>query len=392
VRSVVIAALGVVVAVLAVLVLVAVVRRHRLLHGPSRRAHVPVVIGLPAVAVAAVLQAPLELLEAQSLVAVLNSGVMQAVTQFALPVAFVLGALRLRLTRAAVTGTLLELGPLPSPAALELALRRRLGDETLQVLRWSPALEDFVDRDGRVVSTDDDGDVVVSALEREGRLVAGVLQDPVLWKAVAGAVQVALESDAVRAELIAHDPSAADLPTGEVTFLFVDIEGSTLLLEQLGERYADLLSTFRQCARESTTVHGGVVVDARGDEVFASFSAATSAVHAAADLQHRLEATAWPEGVAVWARMGLHTGRPTVTREGYVGADVHRAARVMAAAAGGQVLVSEAVVQAVGEGRVETVPLGRFLLRGLAQPSELFQLVMPGLPARSFAEPRARRA
>ena len=397
-RSVLLAVLVVVVAALAVLVLVAVVRRHRLLQGPSRRAHVPVVVGLPVLAVWTSLIAPSALLEADSVLAVLNSGVLQAFPQFALPVAFLLGALRMRLARAAVTGALLELGPLPSPAALELALRRRLGDEALQVLHWSPTLDGFVDGDGRVVPADDGGNVVVTALEREGRLVAGVLhdrallQDPVLVEAITGAVQVALESDSVRAELIDHDPSAADLPAGEVTFLFADIEGSTLLLEQLGERYANLLSAFRRCARASTTVHNGAVVDARGDEVFAAFSTATAAVHAAADMQLRLAETAWPGDVTVRARMGLHTGRPTVTMEGYVGADVHRAARVMAAASGGQVLLSETVVRAVDDGPVETVPLGRFMLRGLAQPSELFELVVPGLPRRAFAEPRAQRA
>jgi hypothetical protein len=106
--------------------------------------------------------------------------------------------MRMRLTGAAVTGAL-ELGPLPSPATLELGLRRRLQDEAIQVLHWSPTLDGFVDSDGRVVSTDDGGHVVVTALEREGRLVAGVLhdrallQDPVLVEAIAGAVKVALE-------------------------------------------------------------------------------------------------------------------------------------------------------------------------------------------------------
>src|SRR5687768_3679789 len=126
-----------------------------------------------------------------------------------------------------------------------------------------------------------------------------------------------------------------DLPRGTVTFLFTDIDGSTRLLHELGDQYADVLAEHRRLLREAFGRHGGAEVDTQGDAFFYAFARATDAVAAADTGQRALEAT------RVRVRMGIHTGEPAVTDEGYVGMDVHRAARVMSTGHGGQVVISE---------------------------------------------------
>src|ERR671932_1625119 len=130
-------------------------------------------------------------------------------------------------------------------------------------------------------------------------------------------------------------PGVAELPTGTVTFLFTDIEGSTRLLHELGERYADVLADHRRVLRDAFARHGGVEVDTQGDAFFVAFAQASAALAAAAEARDALIDT------PIRVRIGLHTGEPVVTEEGYVGIDVHRAARIMGAAHGGQVLLSE---------------------------------------------------
>jgi class 3 adenylate cyclase len=125
------------------------------------------------------------------------------------------------------------------------------------------------------------------------------------------------------------------LPSGTVTLLFTDIEGSTRLLHEQGDRYAGLLAEHRRVLRGAFSRNGGVEVDTQGDSFFVAFARAGDAL-AAAD-----EAEAAMAGGPVSVRVGIHTGEPTLTEEGYVGIDVHRAARIMTAAHGGQVLVSE---------------------------------------------------
>src|SRR5712691_8262802 len=126
-----------------------------------------------------------------------------------------------------------------------------------------------------------------------------------------------------------------DLPTGTVTLLFTDIEGSTLLLQQMGERYAEMLATCRQLLRTAFQQWNGFEVDTQGDAFFVVFARASDAISAAVAAQRALNAHSWPEGVAVRVRMGLHTGEPSLV-EGYVGLDVHYAARLMSAGHGGQ--------------------------------------------------------
>ena len=125
------------------------------------------------------------------------------------------------------------------------------------------------------------------------------------------------------------------LPSGVVTLLFTDIEGSTRLLHELGDGYGDALDDHRRVLRAACAAHDGVEVDTQGDAFFMAFARASDAAAAAVDAQRGLA-----DG-PVRVRMGLHTGEPRVTEEGYVGIDVHRAARIAAAGHGGQILVSQ---------------------------------------------------
>ena len=135
---------------------------------------------------------------------------------------------------------------------------------------------------------------------------------------------------------------AAEQPCGTVSFLFSDVEGSTRLLRTLGsERYAEVLARHRLLLREAFAAHGGYEVDCEGDRFFVAFEAAVQAVGAAAEAQHALDREAWPGAVEVRVRMGIHSGEPLLAPPKYVGLDVHRAARLTAAAHGGQVLVSQ---------------------------------------------------
>jgi predicted ATPase/class 3 adenylate cyclase len=157
------------------------------------------------------------------------------------------------------------------------------------------------------------------------------------------------------------------LPSGTVTLLFTDIEGSTRLLHDLGERYADVLAEHHRLLREAILRHGGVEVDTQGDAFFVAFARATDAVAAARDAQDALA------GGLVRVRMGIHTGEPAVTDEGYVGIDVHRAARIMGAGHGGQVLLSETTRQLLDAGP-ELLELGDHRLKDLTAPQRLYQL------------------
>jgi predicted ATPase len=158
-----------------------------------------------------------------------------------------------------------------------------------------------------------------------------------------------------------------DLPTGTVTFLFTDIEGSTRLLRELGEQYPDVLAEHNRLLRETFSRHGGLEVGTQGDSFFVAFADAGSAVAAAEEVQAALA-----DG-PVRVRIGIHTGEAVVTDEGYVGIDVHRAARIMSAGHGGQVLLSESTRQRL-EGNGELLDLGEHRLKDLGAPHRLFQL------------------
>ena len=157
----------------------------------------------------------------------------------------------------------------------------------------------------------------------------------------------------------------ADLPAGTVTFLFTDIEGSTRLLHELGDAYADELAAHRHALRDAFTRHGGVEVDTQGDAFFVAFARAGKALAAAADAQRALKGP-------IRVRIGLHTGEPLLTEEGYVGIDVHRAARIAAVGNGGQVLISQATRDLVGA--EELRDLGEHRLKDLTAPERIYQL------------------
>jgi class 3 adenylate cyclase len=133
----------------------------------------------------------------------------------------------------------------------------------------------------------------------------------------------------------------SSLPSGTVTFLFTDIEGSTALLRELGDGYADVLARERSILREMLGAAGGSEIDTQGDAFFFSFTRAREAVAGAVAAQRALAEHDWPNGIEVKVRMGLHTGEPSVGEEGYVGLDVVRAARICSAGHGGQILLSE---------------------------------------------------
>ncbi len=163
-----------------------------------------------------------------------------------------------------------------------------------------------------------------------------------------------------------------ELPTGTVTFLFTDIEGSTTLLDHLGaERYAEALAQHRRVVRAAFGRHGGVEVDTQGDAFFVAFPTAPAAIEAAEEAQRAL-ATG-----PIRVRMGIHTGSPHVTEEGYVGADVHRAARIAAVAHGGQVVVSSTTAELVDPSALRE--LGEHRLKDLTRPQQLHQLLGDGL-------------
>jgi len=176
----------------------------------------------------------------------------------------------------------------------------------------------------------------------------------------------------------------AGLPTGTVTLLFTDIEGSTRLLDELGDAYAGALGEHRRVLRQAFTRHGGVEVDTQGDAFFVAFARARDALGAAVAAQRGLASVSWPAGVEVRVRMGLHTGEAALRGAQYVGLDVHRAARICAAGHGGQVLISgatrELVADAVPPG-VGLRDLGRYALRDIARPEHLFEVVAEDLAA-----------
>src|SRR4051794_1243968 len=154
------------------------------------------------------------------------------------------------------------------------------------------------------------------------------------------------------------------LPAGTVTFLFTDIEGSTRLLSELGERYADVLAEHRRLLREAFARHGGVEIDTQGDAFFVAFPTAPGALEAAAEAQAVMTGP-------VHVRMGLHTGPPLARGAGYVGAAVPRAARIAAAAHGGQVVVSSSTASLVD---AELRALGEHRFKDLAAPERVSQL------------------
>ncbi|MDX6324400.1 MAG: hypothetical protein QOK15_754, partial [Nocardioidaceae bacterium] len=174
----------------------------------------------------------------------------------------------------------------------------------------------------------------------------------------------------------------SELPRGSVTLLFSDIEGSTALLKRLGPAYTEALDGHRDVLRAAWADHGGTELGTEGDSFFVAFGDPFDAVAAATQGQRDLAAHGWPAGDQVRVRMGIHTGTPAVHAGGYVGMDVHRAARIAAAAHGGQIVISSLTAELVRGSLPDGVSLrdlGGHQLKDLPAPEHLYQVSVEGL-------------
>jgi class 3 adenylate cyclase len=192
------------------------------------------------------------------------------------------------------------------------------------------------------------------------------------------------ERERLQGEMRAGSTDAAALPVGFVTFLLTDIEASTALLRTMGDAYADVLAEVRGIVRTAIVRGKGYEVDARADEFFAVFVDPMSALEAAMRIQRALAKRTWGDRQTCRVRIGLHSGRPTLTDTGYIGLSVHAAARVCQAGHGGQILVSTRARRALRDvmpAAVHLRSLGRHELPGLARPETLYQVEADGLAA-----------
>ena len=168
------------------------------------------------------------------------------------------------------------------------------------------------------------------------------------------------------------------MPTGTVTFLFSDIEGSTRLVQRIGDRYTSILETQQRLLRDAFGAHGGTELGTEGDSFFVVFPTAPEAVAAAVDAQRAVAEYSWPDDATIRIRMGLHTGEGTLGGDNYIGLDVNRAARIAGVAYGGQVLISEStrslVEPTLGPG-MSLLDLGSHRLKDLLQPERIYQVV-----------------
>ncbi len=174
----------------------------------------------------------------------------------------------------------------------------------------------------------------------------------------------------------------AELPVGTVTFLFTDIEGSTRLVQEIGDRYRSVLEIHHSILRRAIVAHHGVEISTEGDAFFAVFPSAVHAVGATIDAQRGLAAADWPDQLGIHVRMGLNTGEAELGGDNYLGVDVNRAARIAAAGHGGQVLLSDstrALVESALPQDVHLRDLGLHRLKDLRGTEHLSQLVIAGL-------------
>jgi len=170
------------------------------------------------------------------------------------------------------------------------------------------------------------------------------------------------------------------LPTGQLTLLFADVEGSTQLLSDVGDRYGPVLSAVRRIERAAVRHAGGYEVDARADELFAVFERGPDALNAAVAVQRAMRDHAWPDEREVRVRIGLHTGRPTSTPSGYEGISVNTAARLCSCGHGGQILVSRSARAALADApELELRHLGSYRFRGIPDAHDIYQAVCEDL-------------
>jgi class 3 adenylate cyclase len=187
-----------------------------------------------------------------------------------------------------------------------------------------------------------------------------------------------------------REPEPVAPPSGFVTMLMTDIEGSTALVHRLGDGYGELINEVRALLEDTARRLDGHVVESRADEFFAVFIEPHAALDTAITIQRELRARAWTDGLEVRVRIGIHSGKPTINKANYIGMAVHTAARICDAAHGGQIIVSGATREATMKSRLDGVrfrKLGEHRMRGLPEPVALFQVAARGLAA-SFPEPR----
>jgi DNA-binding NarL/FixJ family response regulator/class 3 adenylate cyclase len=175
-----------------------------------------------------------------------------------------------------------------------------------------------------------------------------------------------------------HSSLVRDLPTGTVTFLFADVEGSTALQQNPSVDYAAAVALLRRLLRDAVAAHGGVEADAVGDEYVAAFADPAASADAAFASQRALRDAEWPGDATVRVRIGLHVGSPSLGEEGYTGVDVVRASRIANAGHGGQIVVSDDLLSTLDG--VPSRDLGEHRLEGLAQPERIHQLLADDLP------------
>lgn len=201
---------------------------------------------------------------------------------------------------------------------------------------------------------------------------------------ITGQLQSEREIGALRSQ------DAVQLPTGFVTMLMTDVEGSTALVQRLGDRYAELINDVRAILRDAALETHGQVVETRADEFFAVFEHPRSALDAAVRIQRQLRERSWAEDLEVLVRIGIHSGYPTINDANYIGMAVHTTARICAAAHGGQILVSGDTRQATKGSPAAGLRfrgLGEYRLRGLPDAVPLFQVATRGLMS-AFPPPR----
>jgi class 3 adenylate cyclase len=317
-----------------------------------------------------------------------------------MPVGFITGQLQSERSNATAGRLVIELGRTGAPGELEQRLRSVLRDPTLTVLHWSDASGAYLDGTGKPVPLPaEDEQRGVTFLERQGRPMTAlvhdptVLNDPGIAETVLAAVRFVVEKELLHGQIQATSTDAAALPTGFVTLLMTDIESSTGLLRRLGDRYGALLNDVRGILRAAVLQASGREIDARADEYFAVFEQPRAAIETAVVIQRALGRRAWPDGLDVRVRVGIHSGRPTLTDVGYIGLAVHTTARVCSAAHGGQIVVSantRAAVRTSLPAGIRFRGLGRHRLPGLPDAETLFQIQAKGLRS-AFPKPRIGR-
>jgi len=198
-----------------------------------------------------------------------------------------------------------------------------------------------------------------------------------------GFIEAQLRTERRRGHADAQAQRVKKLPTGAVTFLMTDIEGSTSILSELGVDYGSLMADVRRVLREKVRRAGGHEVEVHADDFLAAFAKAPAALDAALAIQRRMRDKAWPSKRPVRIRIGIHRGHPTLTQTGYIGLSVHAVARVCQAAHGGQILVSRSAHDAMTDEFPDDVTfrsLGRRRLRGFPRPDVIYQVQVPDLP------------